>query len=34
MIHGSPFRFSGSQNFSLPTIAHFDATHDWVLVLQ
>jgi hypothetical protein len=33
-INGSPFANSGSQNFTTPSTAHSDGTHDWVLVLQ
>jgi hypothetical protein len=33
-IAGSPFLNSGSQNFTTPSAAHSDGTHDWVLVLQ
>ncbi len=33
-ITGSPFTNSGSQNFTTPSTAHSDGTHDWVLVLH
>ncbi len=33
-ISGSPFTNSGSQNFTTPSTAHSDGTHDWVLVLH
>ncbi|HEV2520844.1 MAG TPA: DUF4038 domain-containing protein [Candidatus Acidoferrales bacterium] len=34
VISGSPFANSGSQNFSTPSTAHGDGTHDWVLVFH
>jgi len=33
-ISGSPFTNSGTQNFTTPSTAHSDGTHDWVLLLQ
>ncbi|MGB8456791.1 MAG: putative collagen-binding domain-containing protein, partial [Candidatus Acidiferrum sp.] len=34
VISGSPFANSGAQNFTTPSAAHADGTHDWVLVLH